>query len=208
MSLKSQYRITAGRLMDTLDNWDGLMNFRVRMIACGGTALTLLELKESTKDIDFVIPDIGEYEKLIKFLGKIGYREKPGGWAHTDDPLFLYQFWYGNRVFITDLLDSPLREGKHVFIKEWRHIYLGVLNLLDLIITKVFRGTQVDMEDCIRAFQGEKIDPQELFARYVNTASYDLNPDQKMQYFKVFVGQLASRSLVGPDFLAQVRAGS
>jgi len=27
------------------------MNFRVHLIACGGTALTLLNIKESTKDI-------------------------------------------------------------------------------------------------------------------------------------------------------------
>ena len=182
------------------------MNFRAQLIACGGTALTLLQLKESTKDVDFVVPLSTEYEKLMKFLNTIGYREKEGGWAHPDDPLFLYQFWYGNRVFTTDLLNSPLQEGKNIPIKEWRHIYLGALNLLDLIITKVFRGTGVDMDDCIAVFQTGQVDPQELLARYVDTARYDLNPDEKIQYFRLFADRLVSKDLVSAEFLGQVKS--
>jgi len=36
----SQYRISKTRLLKTLSNWDSLMNFKVNLIACGGTALT------------------------------------------------------------------------------------------------------------------------------------------------------------------------
>jgi hypothetical protein len=182
------------------------MNFRSQLIACGGTALTLLELKESTKDVDFVVPVATEYEKLMKFLNTIGYREKKGGWAHPDDPLFLYQFWYGNRVFTTDLLDSPLQEGRHILVKEWRHIYLGALNLLDLIITKVFRGTGVDMDDSIAVFQTGQVDPQQLLARYVDTSRYDMNPDEKMEHFRLFAERLASKDLVSAEFLGEVKS--
>ena len=49
MVRSKRYRISAIDLLDTLENWDSLMNFRVRLIACGGTALTLLNIKESTK---------------------------------------------------------------------------------------------------------------------------------------------------------------
>jgi hypothetical protein len=55
-----KYRISGIDLLDTLENWDSLMNFRVRMIACGGTALTLLNIKESTKDIDLIVPEKNE----------------------------------------------------------------------------------------------------------------------------------------------------
>jgi hypothetical protein len=47
----SRYRICDTDLLDTLDNWNSLMNFHVRLIACGGTALTLLNIKESTKEL-------------------------------------------------------------------------------------------------------------------------------------------------------------
>lgn len=206
MALISPYRITSDRLLDTLDNWDRLMNFGVQLIACGGTALTLLNIKESTKDIDFVVPVVAECEKLIKFLSTIGYSEKGGGWAHPDDPLFLYQFWCGRRVFTTELLDSPLHAGKHIVVKEWPHIYLGALNLIDLIITKMFRGTGLDVDDCIAVFETGQVDPQELLERYTATASYDLNPSEKMHNFKVFVDQLASQDLVAAEFVKQVRS--
>jgi hypothetical protein len=202
----SPYRITSDILLDTIDNWDELMTFRVQLIACGGTALTLLKLKESTKDIDFVVPDVSEYERLIRFLSRVGYSEKGGGWAHPDDPLFLYQFCYGKRVFTTELLDSPLDPGKHIVIKEWPHIYLGALNLIDLIITKMFWGTGVDMDDCITTFETGQVNPRELLERYAATASYDLNPDEKMQNFCVFTDRLAAKDLVTAEFVKQVKS--
>lgn len=206
MASISPYRITSDRLLDTLDNWDRLMNFGVQLIACGGTALTLLDLKESTKDIDLVVPVVTEYEKLIKFLSTIGYSEKGGGWAHPDDPLFLYQFWCGKRVFTTELLDSPLDAGKHIVIKEWPHIYLGALNLIDLIITKMFRGTGLDVDDCITVFETRQVNAEELFERYSEAARYDLNPDKMMQNFVSFVDELALRDLVADEFVERVKS--
>ncbi len=206
MASISPYRFTSDRLLDTLDNWDGVMNFGVQLIACGGTALTLLDLKESTKDIDLVVPVVTEYEKLIKFLSTIGYSEKGGGWAHPDDPLFLYQFWCGKRVFTTELLDSPLDAGKHIVIKEWSHIYLGALNLIDLIITKMFRGTGLDVDDCITVFETRQVNAEELFERYSEAARYDLNPEKMMQNFVSFVDELALRDLVADEFVERVKS--
>jgi hypothetical protein len=206
MALISPYRITSDRLLDTLDNWDRLINFRVQLIACGGTALTLLNIKESTKDIDLVVPVHAEYEKLMKFLKAIGYREKGGGFEHPDDPYFLYQFWAGNRVFTTDLLYSPLDAGKHIVIKKWRHIYLGALNLIDLIITKMFRGTGLDVDDCITVFETGQVNAEELFERYSEAARYDLNPDKMMQNFVSFVDELALRDLVADEFVERVKS--
>lgn len=200
------YRLTSSKLMQTIDNWDSIMNFHVRLIACGGTALTLLNIKESTKDIDFVVPVIAEYEKLMKFLKAIGYRDKAGGLEHPDDRYFLYQFWYGSRVFTTDLLDSPLETGKHIRIKEWPHIYLGALNLVDLIITKMFRGAGVDVDDCIAVFETGQVDADELLKRYFEAASYDLNPHKMMQNFIVFLDRLASKDLLSGEFVEKVKS--
>lgn len=206
MTSPGPYRLTGDKMLQTIENWDRLMNFRVQLIACGGTALTLLKIKESTKDIDLIVPVTDEYKKLMKFVKSIGYQEKGGGLAHPDDPYFLYQFWHGNRVFTTDLLYSPLEFGKHILIKEWRHIYLGALNLVDLIITKMFRGTGVDMDDCIAVFAIGQVDAHELFERYSEAASYDLNPDKMMRNFVALVDQLDLKDLVAPAFVKKVRS--
>ena len=206
MANKSPYRITSNALIQTIDNWERLINFKLNLIGCGGTALTLLGIKDSTKDIDFIVPLLREYERLMKFLRSLGYAEKGGGLAHPDDPYFLYQFWVGNRVFTTELLDSPLESGKNISIRKWRHIYLGALNLPDLIITKMFRGTQADISDCVATYAASKIDPEKLLERYVETARYDLNPDKMIQHFILLAEALFERHMVTNTFLEKARS--
>lgn len=206
MKRSSRYRLSGIDLMDTLDNWNSLMNFRVHLIACGGTALTLLKIKDSTKDIDFIVPEENEYQRLMKFLKHLNYGDKGGGLAHEDDPNFIYQFWCGNRVFTTDLLDSPLEEGKHILIKKWTHIYIGALNLIDLIITKMFRGYQVDRDDCIAVFATGQVNAEELFDRYSEAARYDLNPEKVMQNFDSLAESLREKQLISDDFYKKVRS--
>jgi hypothetical protein len=152
------------------------------------------------------VPIGKEHERLMKFLLALGYKEKGGGFAHPDDPYFLYQFWAGNRVFTTDLLDSPLDPGRNILIKKWRHIYLGALNLQDLIITKMFRGIRVDVEDCVAAFAKFEIDPEELLVRYAEAAKYDLNPEKMIQNFIVFAEALLEKGLVSHHFIEKVEA--
>ena len=42
---------------------------------------------------------------------------------------------------------------------------MGALNLQDLIITNLFRGTQVDLDDCMAAFEKSGMDPDELLKK-------------------------------------------
>ena len=196
-----KYRIAGMELIETIDNWEHLINFKVNLIGCGGTALTLLKIKDSTKDIDMIVPVQKEYERLMTFLQSIGYQEKGNGLVHPDDPHFQYQFWTGNRVFTTELLDSPLEPDKNILIKKWKHIYLGALNLQDLIITKMFRGTQVDLDDCVAAFAASKMNPGALLERYAESAKYDLNPEKMMMNFIIFTEALAEKGLVNKSFL-------
>jgi hypothetical protein len=206
MVRSKRYRIKGIDLLDTLENWDSLMNFRVRLIACGGTALTLLNIKESTKDIDLIVPEKNEYDKLIKFLMALNYRFKGNGIAHEDDPNFIYQLWCGNRVFTTDLLESPLKGNNHILINRWTHIYLGVLNLTDLIITKMFRGTPADREDCIAAFATGQVKADKLFERYSEAARYDLNPEKVLQNFGYLAEGLHEEQLINDKFYQKVRS--
>ena len=55
------YRIGIDALYERLEIWNGYLLRKVRLIACGGTALTLLGFKDSTKDVDLMVPDEREY---------------------------------------------------------------------------------------------------------------------------------------------------
>jgi hypothetical protein len=56
-----EYRLNKDSLLDILQQWNQFLRRKVRLIACGGTAMTLLNVKESTKDVDFMVPDAREY---------------------------------------------------------------------------------------------------------------------------------------------------
>ena len=72
------YRQGKSELINTLEEWDKHIPSRakIHLIACGGTALTLLGYKESTKDVDFIVPVAKEYEILIQFLDQMNSKKK------------------------------------------------------------------------------------------------------------------------------------
>jgi len=49
------YRINKQTLLDVLGQWNGFLRRKIHLIACGGTALTLWDIKPSTKDVDFLL---------------------------------------------------------------------------------------------------------------------------------------------------------
>jgi len=170
------YRIDKEGLYDRLSGWNGFMKKRVRLIACGGTALTLLDIKPSTKDIDLIVPDLAEYKYLIRTLEQLGYKPASGsGWARDDG--FIFDLFPGKRVHFTELVESPLDKGNNTLIREFSHIYLGILNCYDLIITKLFRASSIDMEDCLLLIKNKKgdINIDKLVKRFKDTAYYDIS---------------------------------
>lgn len=46
------YRFGIDALYERFGIWNGYLTGKVRLIGCGGTALTLLGFKETTKDVD------------------------------------------------------------------------------------------------------------------------------------------------------------
>ena len=186
------YRVLADELTETLGAWDELIPGRekIRMIACGGTALTLLGYKESTKDVDFLLPDKGEYERLVKFLEGAGYEPVTScGWKRSGENI-IFDLYPGKRVYSTELLTSPLEEGGNRRVKEWKKIYLGVLNPVDLIISKLFRGTDADLQDSLELLKREKVDLKKLEKRYRETARYETGESRVLKNFALFLSRV------------------
>lgn len=193
-----EYRIDKTGLLDRLGIWNGFLKRKVHLIACGGTALTLLDVKASTKDIDLFVPVTEECRYLIKTLKDLGYKSASGaGWARDDG--FIFDLFPGKRIHTTELLESPLDSGNNISVKEFTHIYLGVLNYYDIIISKLFRGTSVDMEDCLMLMRAKskEINIEKLTDRFNETASYDVSEDRvrkNLEHFK----RLAEKERLAP----------
>jgi len=129
------------RLTGFLDEVDKELDRRVTLVAVGGTAMTLLNLKPSTLDVDFTGPadSIRELESALERL-------QPG---------FKVDRWPDGMVFSQTLPDDYLR--KSIPIKTTlKHIKLRALQPLDIVATKIGRLDKRDWEDieqCIRRFK-------------------------------------------------------
>lgn len=190
------YRINKQGLLERIRIWDSFLKRKIHLIACGGTALTLLGIKASTKDVDLIVPNLTEYEYLINTLKQLGYKSASGwDWTRTDD--FIFDLFRGKMVHTTELLESPLKKGNHALIKEFTHIYLGVLNYYDLIVVKLFRATTIDIEDCLSLIKTKKkeINLRQLEERFRKTASFDISEDKANKNLEYFLKILRKEGL-------------
>lgn len=191
-------RLTKQDLFDVLAGWNSFLRRKVHLIACGGTAMTLMDVKPSTKDVDFMVPVISEHKYLIKTLGELGYSRKTGsGWGKKGE-VFIFDLFPGNSIHTTELLGSPLEEGHHHPLKEYSRIYIGVLNEYDLISSKLFRGTLVDFDDCLMLVKARKngIDLVRLRDHFRELASYDVSEEKILKNLDMFFDHLDENGLL------------
>ena len=172
-------RIDKEGLMRLLEEWNVILsreNFKLKLIAIGGTALTLLNLKASTKDIDFTMPlgeDIKKFESLFNRL-KIKHvamrRFKAGN--------FLIDIYYDGQIFTTTFPDDLIKEC--TLVHDFGNIQLFALSLYDLIISKIARSSVNDEQDIKTIFENKDIDLPKLKKRYQQIQ--ELTLDKNMEY--------------------------
>lgn len=183
-------------LLKNLSAWDRFLKRKVRIIACGGTAMTLINIKASTKDIDLLIPEPKEYKYLVNTIIDLGYERKAGtGWQK--DRGYIFDLYVGKTIFTTELLESPLKAGNYIPFKNFSSIHLGVLNYYDLIITKLFRYSPIDIDDCLSLI-GEKageIDIGKLKSRFYETSSYDISDEKNRKNFDYFYKKVTKEKI-------------
>ena len=129
------------QLLELLKRFDGELERKITLVAAGGTALTLLDAKPSTLDIDFTAPsaDILEFERAEKAV--------PHGYKIDK--------YKDGAVFTQILPDNYLRKSRRVRTKL-KNINLRALHPVDIVATKIGRLDERDKEDietCINKFR-------------------------------------------------------
>ena len=128
-------------LIDFLEILDKELAKRITLVAAGGTAMTLLDLKPSTIGIDFTIPS--QYLKEFKDVLK----KVPHG--------FRIDYWTDGMVFTQILPDDYLEKSIPIKTKL-KNITLKALHPLDIVVTKIGRLDERDLQDieaCIKKFK-------------------------------------------------------
>ncbi len=82
--------------------------------------------------------------------------------------------------------------------KEFSHIYLGILNYYDLITSKLFRGTSVDIDDSLMLLKSKRneININQLKKHYEETAKYEIAQDKVIKYLENFMDILKKEGLI------------
>ncbi len=116
---------------------------KIVLVAVGGTAMTLLDLKPSTIDIDFTVPriDLLEFNRVRNSV--------PHG--------FKIDAWSDGTVFCTTLPDDYL--DRSLSITSFEKIVLRALDPVDIVVTKIGRLDARDVEDirkCIKKYNIKK----------------------------------------------------
>ncbi len=161
------------RLWDFLELVGKELSRPITLVAAGGTAMTLLDIKPTTLDVDFTGPadDTELFDRTQKSV--------PHG--------FKVDIWPGGQVFSQflpgDYLKRSLSVGRVTKIK------LRALHPVDIVVTKIGRLNSRDLEDirdCIKKYTLKKDDILERGVRveYVgNQENYDYHLQLVIQRF-------------------------
>ncbi len=78
-------------------------------------------------------------------------------------------------------------------------LVLACLNPDDLIISKMFRGTLVDVQDSIVMIKSARLDLKALAVRYKSTAEYCFNPSECKKNLDYLTDELERQELDASD---------
>jgi hypothetical protein len=153
-------KVSKSGLLSVLSSFDKRLNRKILLIAVGGTAMTLLGIKASTKDIDFNIPNKEDYNDFHALYKKIS----PG--VQID--------YYGSNMVFSEALPKDYVKKARGYESGFTNITIKILHPVDIVCSKISRGSDVDMEDikeCIRAYRLKKSDIGNRAKGYSNAGS-------------------------------------
>ncbi|MGI0066532.1 MAG: DUF6036 family nucleotidyltransferase [Nitrosotalea sp.] len=161
--------IDNSKLFDFLEELDKEVTRDIIIVAAGGTAMTLLQTKPSTIDVDFTIPgeDYGEFERVLKLVSH-GFKVD----TYKDGAVF------------SQILPADYINKSKIIKTKMKNITLKALSPLDIVITKIGRLNDRDKEDiktCIRKFKITKDQVIER-AKQVEYVGREENYEINLQY--------------------------
>ena len=157
--------INAEELFELIESISKFIEKEIRMYALGGTALTILNIKKSTRDVDINIESNDEYQYICKIFDDLGFEKTGIRWISQEGLAF--DMFYGSNILGTELLSDCIDKSK--LIKSFGNIKLYTLPLEDIIISKLARGDSRDFDDIKMILKTNKINLKYLVQRYKET---------------------------------------
>jgi len=119
------------------------------IVAVGGTAMVLMNLKESTIDVDFCIDNQKNYTTIKNINMKSPFK---------------VDLFHSGYIFTLQLPDDYASRAR--LHAKFKNIKLKILSPIDIIITKGSRLNQRDVEDIKTLVSKKKISKEKLISRF------------------------------------------
>ncbi|PIN69078.1 hypothetical protein COV93_06865 [Candidatus Woesearchaeota archaeon CG11_big_fil_rev_8_21_14_0_20_43_8] len=141
--------LTKETLLDWLRKIDQKLKQHITLVAVGGTAMTLRNMKESTRDVDFCLSSdqADSFQELTK--------DSP---FHVD--IFVDGFIFSEQL-PTDFVEKAI-----VMDVNLENIELRALSPIDIILTKAARYNERDEEDIATISKRCKLDKEDILSRF------------------------------------------
>lgn len=150
------------KLITFLEDLDEKLKGDIEIITLGGSALSLLDLKDFTQDIDFFIKGLN-YEEMEGILEKLKDKYR------RDD----VDYWEDGKIIlnkegriVTQLMPNDYSEIAETIDLKLKNIKVKILNPIDIILTKVGRCNEEDIDDIRRIEKKFKIEKEVLVKRF------------------------------------------
>ncbi len=146
------------------------LDHEVQTYAHGGTALTLLGIKDSTKDVDFTFTRKDDFYELIAILNRMGYNStydfKTGDRSHlirlkkegSDVDIIDLHWPYWNNWRITKLIERDSIQ------KQCGKILLKLLDHNAIFLFKTYLVRVTDIDDLRTVIEKRELDEDRLIA--------------------------------------------
>lgn len=186
--MKNAKETTKQDLLAFIQKLDSFIDKSLTMIALGGTALTLLNLKSSTRDIDFIISS-KDAPVLLELFASLGFKEVAERRWLTNEGIII-DVYLDDYIVNVKLLKPSEKDS--TFLRAFEHITVRVLNYYDIIITKIDRGDIRDFEDIKNILEKTDIKIPILIRKFIFTLDHSEseNPKFKLLQFVTFIKRL------------------
>ena len=154
-------------LINWLKKADKRLKAKIELVAIGGTAMTLLGLKPSTRDVDFCLDskDKEDFKKAI-------------------DDQFIVDIFTDGYIFSEQLPEDYKEKAKELLVLG--HITLKALDPIDIITTKAARLNARD-EEAIKTL-AKHVDKDKLISRFKPVFdSFAGNEDDYKYHFELIL---------------------
>ena len=84
----NEKEINAEELFELIESISKFIEKEIKMYALGGTALTILNIKKSTRDVDINIESNSEYKYICKIFDDLGFEKKGIRWISQEGLAF------------------------------------------------------------------------------------------------------------------------